>query len=713
MRSPLSSLLVLVVAVMALAGCGGGGSSGGASTGGTRASSRPGAPVEAQARLAGSTEFRVDFQVTGDWGSGFGAAMDLVNLGSGELKDWKLEFDFPYNISTIWNARILSRNGNHYVLGPESWNGTIPKGGKVSIGFNGDPGNVKTMPSGYRLDVGGASPSPSPSPVVSPSPAPSPVVSPSPAPSPSPSAGAVTFGFRSTNNWGSGFEGEITVRNGGTVALTEWTLEFDLDASIGSLWNGTVVSRTGNRYVVRPASWQGRLEPGGTASFGFVASPGGRTAGNFTLRAREGTFGSTSPTPSPSPSPVPSPSPSPAPSPSPVPSPSPSPAPSPTPGAKKFIAYFPEWGIYERNYFVTDIPAAQVDVVNYAFADISPEGEVTLFDRWAAVDRAFPGDTWDQPLKGNFHQLIKLKQQHPHLLTMISVGGWTLSGRFSDVALTAASREKFARSAVRFMRTYGFDGVDIDWEYPVAGGLPENVYRPEDKRNYTLLLAELRRQLDAQGATDGRRYYLTAATPAGYDKYANLELAQVAALLDWVNVMTYDFHGSWDSRTDHHAPLYANPASGSDPRYVAHSAVQGYLDAGVPAAKLVLGVPAYGLSWKGTSGLFAPASGVPRGSWDATGMFDYKDLVNRLRTQPGSYQRHWDDVAKAPWIYAPGLEGGVVVTYEDTQSLGVKLDYVRDRGLGGVMMWELASDMKDVSDPASLVGTIRRAFGGR
>jgi chitinase len=119
---------------------------------------------------------------------------------------------------------------------------------------------------------------------------------------------------------------------------------------------------------------------------------------------------------------------------------------------------------------------------------------------------------------------------------MISVGGWTLSSKFSDVALTAQSRTRFAQSAVNFIVQYGFDGVDIDWEFPVAGGLESNVYRPEDKQNYTLLLRELRIQLDARGALDARKYYLSIAAPAGDDKIRNIEPAGIGAVCDWINI---------------------------------------------------------------------------------------------------------------------------------------------------------------------------------
>ena len=121
--------------------------------------------------------------------------------------------------------------------------------------------------------------------------------------------------------------------------------------------------------------------------------------------------------------------------------------------------------------------------INYAFANVSDGGECILYDSYAAIDKFYPGDSWDTgALRGNFNQLRLLKEAHPHLKTLISIGGWTLSSKFPEVAATAAGREKFARSCVEFMLAYGFDGIDVDWEYPVSGGLTDGT--PEDKEKY-------------------------------------------------------------------------------------------------------------------------------------------------------------------------------------------------------------------------------------
>ncbi|SCY79800.1 glycosyl hydrolase family 18 protein [Alkaliphilus peptidifermentans] len=371
---------------------------------------------------------------------------------------------------------------------------------------------------------------------------------------------------------------------------------------------------------------------------------------------------------------------------------------------KRIVAYYTAWSTYGRNYNVPDIPADKITHINYAFANISNQGTIMLGDPWADVEKAFPGDSWDQPLKGHFNQLNKLKENHPHLQTLISVGGWTWSDKFSDIALTNASRSNFAASCVDFIRQYGFNGVDIDWEYPVEGGMPNNIYRPEDKQNFTHLLRELREQLDAAGQEDGTYYLLTVATSAGADKILNLELDQIHQYLDFINVMTYDFHGGWENITNHHAPLYANPndpSSNNPPGYIktkynTHSAIQQYLDGGVPEDKVVVGVPFYGRGWSGVTnnnnGLFQSAAGVPPGTWDDwasgnTGVFDYTDIK---RNYLPTYGNHFDEASKVPYVYSPAT--GIMISYEDPISVGLKSDYVMENNLGGIMFWEISCD---------------------
>ena len=373
---------------------------------------------------------------------------------------------------------------------------------------------------------------------------------------------------------------------------------------------------------------------------------------------------------------------------------------------RRVVGYYTAWSIYARKFGVSQIPAERLTHINYAFANVSPKGECVLGDPWADAQKTYPGDKQTDSVKGNFKQLLQLKRKHPHLKTLISVGGWTWSARFSDAAFTPASRQRFARSCVAFMKRYGFDGVDIDWEYPVAGGEPGNKTRPEDKQNLTLLLAEVRRHLDAQGKQDKRDYLLTIAATAGPDKIPNLEVEAIAHQLDWMNVMTYDFNGSWSARTGFNSPLFA-PADSPHPEDAgrnANAAVQTYLKAGLPRNKLVLGVPFYGRGWKGVvdehDGLYQRHQGVPRGTWEP-GSFDYKDL---RRNDLGGFARHWNDVAKVPWLYDPRTR--TMISYDDVESVTAKANYVAQQDLGGVMIWELSQDTTDHTSLLRSISTV-------
>ena len=378
----------------------------------------------------------------------------------------------------------------------------------------------------------------------------------------------------------------------------------------------------------------------------------------------------------------------------------PSPAPVPS-GGPRVVAYLASWGVRSKGTRIADLPGDRLTHVIYAFAVVGPDGGVALFDPCLDAGECSPGAA--PTGGGNFGQLTLLKQRHPHLKVLIAVGGWTRSGNFSDAALTAESRQRFAESAIAFMRRWAglIDGFDIDWEFPVFGGLKENVTRPEDRQNFTLMLAELRRRLDIEGTRDGRRYLLTAATAAGARLIANLELDRIAALLDWFNVMTYDYH-SGSTIAHFNAPLHA-ASNDPTPFYNIDSTVAMYRRAGVPGAKIVIGVPFYGRAYGGVhgpnGGLFQPATAPPP-EW-ATGL-DYRQLAARNPTAQG-FVRHWHSEAKVPWLHNDSA--GVFITYDDPESVGLKADYVREQGLGGVMIWEIGGD------DGTLLGVIRDRVG--
>ncbi len=300
-------------------------------------------------------------------------------------------------------------------------------------------------------------------------------------------------------------------------------------------------------------------------------------------------------------------------------------------------------------------------------------------------------------MRGSFHRLQILKAENPHVKTFISIGGWTWSTYFSNIALTEDSREIFAASCVDFIQEYEFDGADIDWEYPVSGGLSSNIYRPEDKENFTLLLAELRSQLDQSGD-----YLLTIAAPASPVIMENIEIDLIHQYLDWINVMTYDFHGPWgdpqaDPVTHFNTPLYV---ASDDPLVEPYhsyfnlsAAIEGYLDEGVPLEKLNPGLAFYGRGYSGVpnvnNGLYQTYWGPANvGTWE-NGVFDYWDLNwNYINTN--GYTSYWNDETKTPWVYNPNTQ--TMISYDDPQSIEEKGNYINSMDLGGAMFWEFSAD---------------------
>jgi len=364
---------------------------------------------------------------------------------------------------------------------------------------------------------------------------------------------------------------------------------------------------------------------------------------------------------------------------------------------KEIIAYvFPQ----NRVLAPDEVAATELTRVNYAFTNLKDGVMVEGFTRD----------------KENFEVLNALKTKNPRLQVVPSVGGWTWSGQFSDMSLTRASRTKFIDSVVLFIEKYKLDGLDIDWEYPAQRGFAGdpghagNVFRPEDKHNYTLLLMELRQRLDVEGRKLHRHLVTSIATGSGLRFLDNTEMDKVAKYVDSVNLMTYDMYGPGDKNTGHDSPLYNNPADPKGDRADSVDwSVRLYEKAGVPASKIVVGVPFYSKRWSGVeatnNGLFQAAPPAPRRAAPATpaavgaaapaapprpastAEHGYGAMVGML-TQ--GYVRYWDPVAKAPYLYNPGTK--VWITYEDTESLLDKGDYVMDHKLGGIMFWEYTND---------------------
>jgi chitinase len=281
----------------------------------------------------------------------------------------------------------------------------------------------------------------------------------------------------------------------------------------------------------------------------------------------------------------------------------------------------------------------------------------------------------------NLDCLEKLREYNPSLEILLSVGGWGAGG-FSEAAATAESREKFAESALEVVKEYRLDGIDLDWEYPCysVAGIASS---PSDKDNFTLMLKELRTGLDRQGQSDGRHYRLTIA--AGADQYYidGTRMDQVEQYLDWVQLMTYDMRGGFQTLTGHHTNLFT--PTGDLFRPSVDACVRMFTAAGVPREKLVIGAAFYSRMWKGVpnrnNGLFQNSVG-PGGYGPI-----YVELVRSYIDKNG-YRRFWDDEAKAPYLF----DGSSFISYDDEDSIAAKCEYVRRNGLAGVMFWEYSCD---------------------
>ncbi len=391
------------------------------------------------------------------------------------------------------------------------------------------------------------------------------------------------------------------------------------------------------------------------------------------------------------------------------------PPPPPTPTSdKRIVGYYTSWSIYVRDYLVSDIPAEKITHLNYAFADLLPDGTLGLFDPFADTQKVFGNEDPSVGYKGNFQQLNILKSRRPHLKTLISVGGWTLSDHFSDVFAYPQTRNAFCQSGLDFVSQYDFDGMDIDWEYPGDPGAG-NSYRPGlDRVNYIQFLQECGPAFQNAGKL------LTVTTSCNQRLYSDeLDLPNMVGWVDWVNLMSYDLHGSWEPVTAHHSQLFRNNAepSGLIPAISGGQCVQGHMNNGVPRGKIVLGVPTYGRSYANVNttpggsppvpGLFQPFSGLPQGTWDTkhskTGIFDYKDIV--LNVRPNA-TRTYDSAAQAPsLLWSLGRKRGHgFMSYDDPESVCAKGSYIQQQDLGGFMFWELSGDIQD--HPQSLVDTM-------
>lgn len=374
------------------------------------------------------------------------------------------------------------------------------------------------------------------------------------------------------------------------------------------------------------------------------------------------------------------------------------------------VIYYADWSVYSE-FYPSSMDPKSITHINFAFMAIDENGDLKLSDDYADFQIAtipeLAGISYEAPYAGVIGALSVLKLKNPHLNIGVSVGGWGESGQFHGVAKDKVKRQNFANNIVKFIEYLGFDFVDIDWEHPTVSreGCPGG---PEDTENFTLLMKELRNALDKLGEKNGRHYELSIAMSAELSMLKVIEYDKVLEYVDFINMMTYDLAGSWNSYTSHHTPLYTNEAYNHNTMYAQNSAdacinyFQETYGNTIDYKKILVGVAAYTRGWAGVQddgldkdnpGLFATAKPNsvkgPDGTMDGTYAFsDFDTMIKEY-----DLVEYFDNKAKAAYYYSPTK--GYFFTGDNEISVAAKGKYVKDKELGGLIMWMASQDGKN------------------
>ncbi|XP_053688298.1 acidic mammalian chitinase-like [Sabethes cyaneus] len=343
----------------------------------------------------------------------------------------------------------------------------------------------------------------------------------------------------------------------------------------------------------------------------------------------------------------------------------------------KVVCYFGSWATYRVSngkFDIENINANLCTHIIYSFVGIDPTGyTVKILDTYNDVN-----------LNG-FTRFVALKQKNPSVKLLLAVGGWNEgSTSYSNMVASSVTRNAFIQSVVYLLKTYNFDGFDIDWEYPtLRGGIPD------DRVNFITLLTEMRTRFNSEGLL------LTIAVGATKDYHRSAyNVPEINKYVDFVNLMTYDMHAYWDAKTGHNAPLYAATweTDSVTSMYNMAACVQGWLDDGLDASKLVVGIPVYGhtftLASTADTGVGVRTTGPgTAGTYTAEGgTLSYLEICERLKT--GTYTKAWDSVQQVPYAFS----GNQWISFDDVTSVALKVAYAKSKGVGGVMVWSLESD---------------------
>jgi chitinase len=581
-----------------------------------------------------ATSATATFSKGSDWGTGFDGKWTIKNTGTTGLTSWTVEWDFPTgtSVTSAWDADVTN-SGNHWTGKNKSYNGTLAPGASISFGFNGaGPGSPTSCKlNGGSCDGGTTVPGDS-------------------APSAPGTPTASEIADTSVKlSWGAatddkGIKNYDVLRDGTKIATVTGTTYTNTGLSAGTDYS----------YTVQARDTADQTGPVSGARAVHTTGGGGTDPGN------------------------------------------------PGGGGKIKLGYFTDWGIYARNYqvknLVTSGSADKITHINYAFGNVTG-GKCAIGDSYADYDKAFTAaesvdgvaDTWDQPLRGNFNQLRKLKAAHPNIKIIWSFGGWSWSGGFGEAAKNPAAFAQSCYDLVEDPRWADvFDGIDIDWEYPNACGLTCD----------TSGSAALKNVAQALRAKFGSNNLVTAATTADASAGGKIDAADYAGAaqyLNWYNVMTYDFFGAFAAQgpTAPHSPLTSYPGIPQQ-GFNSAEAIAKFKAKGVPANKLLLGIGFYGRGWTGVT-QDAPggtATGAAPGTYEA-GIEDYHVLKSSCPvtgTIAGTAYAH----CGTNWW-----------SYDTPATIAGKMTYAKQQGLGGAFFWEFSGDTSN----GELVSAINSGLG--
>ncbi len=367
---------------------------------------------------------------------------------------------------------------------------------------------------------------------------------------------------------------------------------------------------------------------------------------------------------------------------------------------KDVIGYYQswQWQQYPERLDPAAIPYDKLTTINYSFFYPLESGEIVGMD--PAADRyVLEGIGDESPVgTGAGASMIELAGRHGTKV-LLSIGGWDHSNNFPAVSADPQKRANFAHWCNRHIRHYGFAGIDIDWEFP---GYVRHNGTPQDRENFTRLLRTVRDSLDVLGDATDVYYLLSVSLPAAASHLTDLEVQNITAISDYLNIMIWDLFGSSGPVSNHNAALYG-PAQGDSARCFAGT-FRLYHDLNeVPAEKINLGVPFYGHSFTECTQIYTEHQGRDRSLFPERDGILYSQIVEKMDL----FERFWDPIAKAPYLVSESQN--MLISFDDEESVARKAEYVLDHNARGLIIWPLMGDyLNDGSTP--LLEVIHKKF---